>query len=185
MTGVQTCALPIYGGAYQSDGTLTYSLADTGTVCSVDPNTGIVTADGSYGTCKVKSVRTAGNYYDSVTSAILSITISKADTFTVTMGALTYETYTGSTISVSDKSFTVTGLVNSDHATSPGGATYYYYDSITTCAQGGACVQGDVGPGGGIVFYVSPTLQPWGRYLEMETAYINPASWCKIGRAHV
>ena len=35
-----------------------------------------------------------------------------------------------------------------------------------TCAKGGTCKVGDVGPGGGIVFYVAPTQQSWGRYLE-------------------
>jgi hypothetical protein len=34
------------------------------------------------------------------------------------------------------------------------------------CAEGGACVVGDTGPGGGIVFYVADSTQPWGRYLE-------------------
>lgn len=41
-----------------------------------------------------------------------------------------------------------------------------------TCATGGVCVVGDVGPGGGTIFYVSPTQQPWGRYLE-----VSPADW--------
>ena len=35
-----------------------------------------------------------------------------------------------------------------------------------TCAAGGTCAIGDAGPGGGIVFYVAPTQQSWGRYLE-------------------
>ena len=35
-----------------------------------------------------------------------------------------------------------------------------------TCAMGGACVEGDTGPGGGIVFYVADSTQSWGRYLE-------------------
>ena len=35
------------------------------------------------------------------------------------------------------------------------------------CAAGGACAIGETGPGGGKVFYVAPTQQPWGRYLEV------------------
>ena len=38
-----------------------------------------------------------------------------------------------------------------------------------TCAKGGICQLGDVGPGGGIVFFVAPTVQWWGKYLEAST----------------
>lgn len=37
------------------------------------------------------------------------------------------------------------------------------------CRNGGTCALGDVGPGGGIVFYVSPTPQWWGQYLVAYT----------------
>lgn len=35
-----------------------------------------------------------------------------------------------------------------------------------TCAMGGPCAVGDVGPGGGKVFYDAGSTQSWGRYLE-------------------
>lgn len=36
------------------------------------------------------------------------------------------------------------------------------------CSQGDICKVGDTGAGGGIVFYVAPTPQPWGRYIEAQ-----------------
>jgi hypothetical protein len=39
-----------------------------------------------------------------------------------------------------------------------------------TCVEGGPCVVGDTGPGGGIVFYVADSTQSWGRYLEAACA---------------
>ena len=35
-----------------------------------------------------------------------------------------------------------------------------------TCSKGGDCKVGDIGPGGGVIVYVSPSIQIWGRYIE-------------------
>lgn len=43
-----------------------------------------------------------------------------------------------------------------------------------SCAEGGACQIGDLGPGGGVVFFVDSKLNSWGRYIE-----VAPSGWFK------
>jgi hypothetical protein len=46
------------------------------------------------------------------------------------------------------------------------------YAQDPTCAEGGPCVVGDVGPGGGIVFYALTKAKKWGQYIE-----VAPDGW--------
>lgn len=45
------------------------------------------------------------------------------------------------------------------------------------CNRGGECKVGDIGPGGGVVFYVAPTVQSWGQYMEITTSSLHNGSW--------
>ncbi len=55
-----------------------------------------------------------------------------------------------------------------------------------SCAKGGFCVVGDVGPGRGRVFYSAKRAQPWGRYLEAASSTWDSRNgdpnlaWCQI-----
>jgi hypothetical protein len=45
--------------------------------------------------------------------------------------------------------------------------------ATTTCAMGGTCALGDIGPGGGVVFFVASSPQPWGTYMEAALTDLN------------
>jgi hypothetical protein len=128
---------------------------------------------------------TVGTYYDTVTvtdnlgqTSKLPFTIKStvADTLTVTSGPSLSMVYTGSA-PTNGPIARISGLVGIDTATittqySGGGAGL-------TCAQGGSCAIGDIGPGGGYVFYISGTvidsatgISDGGTYLE-----VAPKGW--------
>lgn len=58
-----------------------------------------------------------------------------------------------------------------------------------SCAAGGACQVGDIGPGGGVVFFDAGTEESWGRYLEVAPASWSGApsdpvaTWCAKGKS--
>jgi hypothetical protein len=124
--------------------------------------------------------RTAvGTYYETITvtdainsftSYVQTISITPADTLTIIAETQTAVTYTGSAANVAPTASAVSGLVSGDLISD---ATYTYSASATSCANGGICSVGDIGPSGGYVFYVSPTainvasgISTGGIYLE-------------------
>ena len=51
-----------------------------------------------------------------------------------------------------------------------------------SCADGGACVVGDTGPGGGVIYYAANTRQSWGRYLEAAPSDLTDEAWCNTSQ---
>jgi hypothetical protein len=97
------------------------------------------------------------------------VVVTPADTLTISSETPTATTYTGAQ-AIFTETVTVTGLVAGDAVSS---VTYNYSASAATCANGGLCSVGDIGPSGGYVFYVSPTainvasgISTGGIYLE-------------------
>lgn len=113
------------------------------------------------------------------TTQVLTMTVSKADTITVTISFSTNPvTYNESPGNVT-VTHNVTGLVNSETAT----VTSTFLD--TTCEFGGECNVGDTDPGGGKVFYVSPTTFSCGEILSSTCKYLSvaPNNWYNGGTA--
>jgi MBG domain (YGX type)/PA14 domain len=119
-----------------------------------------------------------------------SLTVTKADTLTITANTLSDVTYkySGATIT---PGFSTSGLAGTDVITIPS-SNGYLYNSYTsqTCAQGGFCKVGDTGPGGGIVIYVdytqnldSSSFSSGGHYLEAAPAAVaspSTSAFCNI-----
>ncbi len=133
----------------------------------------------------VQESLTPGPYYDTITvtdnfgqstSLPITFTVSKADTVTVTAGVATSQVFNNQQ-ATSLPVFGISGLVSSDAGTVV--RKYTGIDWTKPCAQGGGCEVGDTGPGGGTIFYISPTvinavpgISSGGRYLE-----VAPINW--------
>jgi hypothetical protein len=113
------------------------------------------------------------------TSYAQLVVVNPADTLTVTSATPATLTYTGSQ-AVFTETVTVTGLVKDDVIS---GFTYNYSASAQTCANGGLCNVGEIGPGGGYVFYVSPTVINVAAGISTGGVYLEAAPVAAQGTA--
>lgn len=127
----------------------------------------------------VQETLTPGTYFDTITvtdnfaqstNLPIRFTISKADTLTIFVDTPTALNYTGNRALVTPtvRSIGAVGL-ESGTALTP---TLRFKPAGTTCATGGYCRIGDIGPGGGIVFIDTSTASSDGRIYE-----VAPQNW--------
>ena len=64
------------------------------------------------------------------------------------------------------------GCATAPTSTSSPSASVDRHAAVGTCDGGDGCAIGDIGPGGGRVFYDAGAEQSWGRYME-----VAPADW--------
>ena len=137
--------------------------------------------------------------YAQWTANTLTVTYNSQSGSSITAGS----TSTGGSIAVSPGTPTRTGYTFAGWfvATSGGSAITFPYAhgqtanftlyaqwtaAALSCATGGACIVGNTGPGGGIVFYVhesgtfacGATLASTCKYLEAAPSDVNRVEWC-------
>ena len=198
-TSLQTAISNKYGAAGTTRTVAFTGGTDTRTITasSLSLADGKITFNTSTALLSVDTRTAVGTYYDTFTvtdakgataSYVQTITFTVADTLTVTSDTPTAFTYTGSAANFTPTVSSVSGLITGDVISR---ATYTYSsNSIPTCAQGGSCSIGQIGPAGGIVFYVSGTainssagISSGGTYLEAAPAPVSKTTynWCEGG----
>jgi hypothetical protein len=127
----------------------------------------------------VQESLTPSTYYDTITvtdnfgqSTTLPIrfTVTKADTITVYVDTPTALSYTGNR-AIFTQTLKATGAVGQERGATFS-ATVRFKPGGTSCATGGYCRVGDIGPGGGIVFIDTSTASSDGRIYE-----VAPQNW--------
>jgi hypothetical protein len=127
----------------------------------------------------VQETLTPGTYYDTITvtdnfaqstNVPIKFTVTKADTLTIYVDTPTALNYTGNRALFTPSVKTI-GAVGLESGTAVA-TTLRFKPAGTTCATGGYCRVGDIGPGGGIVFIDTSTASSDGRIYE-----VAPQNW--------
>jgi hypothetical protein len=127
----------------------------------------------------VQETLTPGTYFDTITATDnfgtstnlpIRFTVTKADTLTIFIDTPTALNYTGNRALFTPNVRTLGAVgFESGTALTP---TVRFKPAGTTCATGGYCRVGDIGPGGGIVFIDTSTASSDGRIYE-----VAPQNW--------
>jgi hypothetical protein len=166
ITSTQTAITTKYGAGGTTRNVTFTGGTDTRTVSASATSlaNGKITFDTATARFTIDTRTAVGTYLDTITvtdakgataSYVQTIIFTVADTLTVTSDTPTALTFTGSEAVFTPTVSSVSGLVTGDVIS---GATFNYSASSLTCANGGTCAVGEVGPSGGHVFYVSPTV---------------------------
>ncbi len=127
----------------------------------------------------VQETLTPGTYFDTITvtdnfgqstNLPIRFTISKADTLTIFVDTPTALNYTGNRALLTPLVRAI-GAVGFESGTAMT-PNLRFKPAGTTCATGGYCRVGDIGPGGGIVFIDTSTASSDGRIYE-----VAPQNW--------
>lgn len=127
----------------------------------------------------VHETLTPGIYFDTITvtdnfaqstNLPIRFTVTKADTITIFIDTPTALNYSGSQALFTATTRTI-GAVGLESGTAIS-TTLRFKPAGTTCATGGYCRVGDIGPGGGIVFIDTSTASSDGRIYE-----VAPQNW--------
>jgi hypothetical protein len=115
-------------------------------------------------------------FYSTKTTAVV---YNNAGTFQMGIGS------SGATVTSGTRTFTLTFTAPVASSSTVGKITIQSSSHVLTCAEGGTCIVGDYGPGGGTVFYVSETpftetgapCSSTCKYLEARVAAGPSAQW--------